>query len=317
MARFTALILSLWITGLLGLFGDSGAAEEALQHAQTIAVGLWPEGVVTDGTTAWVAESGQRRLARVDLRSGKVTARVPVGRLPVHVVRGPDGMLYSLVHTEKKIMAIHPRTDKVTVVANLPDCPQQMVYADGALWVLLWQDCSSINATVLRLDLASRRQWRSGPVGRDAWSLAVGYGRVWVAHGQGTVSVLEAQSLVSQPRLQAGSWHRHIVAGSAALFTDDAGGGVLRLDPHTGQVAQSTVLGEVLTGLTWAADTVIALGQQGTIWLLDPATLTVRAQRQAAPELQTLRFAVLHGTTLLVTAHAGRGTHGSLVVLRW
>lgn len=73
-----------------------------------IAVGKWPEGVTVVDGAAWVAESGDRKVARVDLATGKVDMRVAMGRLPTSMVTGPDGAIYALVVTDSSIKVIRP-----------------------------------------------------------------------------------------------------------------------------------------------------------------------------------------------------------------
>lgn len=65
----------------------------ALGVAQTLPVGNQPRGVAlsSDGGQAFVALSGEDAVAIVDLKAGKVTARVAVGVEPWHVALTPDG----------------------------------------------------------------------------------------------------------------------------------------------------------------------------------------------------------------------------------
>ena len=48
---------------------------------RVIPVGKWAEGIVFDGSSLWVAESGQRTIAQLDLDRGNVTRRITVGRV--------------------------------------------------------------------------------------------------------------------------------------------------------------------------------------------------------------------------------------------
>jgi YVTN family beta-propeller protein len=68
-------------------------ASHTLKPMRTISVGNQPRGIAlsADGTTAYVALSGEDSLAQVDLQSLRVVRRVPVGREPWHVGLAPNG----------------------------------------------------------------------------------------------------------------------------------------------------------------------------------------------------------------------------------
>ncbi|MEZ5853191.1 MAG: hypothetical protein R3D67_00040 [Hyphomicrobiaceae bacterium] len=66
-------------------------------------VGKWPEGIVYDGDAFWIAESGQRRIARLDERNGAVTKRIAVGRLPVDMLGASRGRIFALVYTDRLV----------------------------------------------------------------------------------------------------------------------------------------------------------------------------------------------------------------------
>jgi DNA-binding beta-propeller fold protein YncE len=108
----------------------------------------------------------------VDLAGGKVKKRIAVGRLPVQMAASPEGQVYALTHTDQSIWVIDPVTDRARVLARLPESPQDMVYADGALWVLLWSEGSSKDSSIARVDPANGKVTRSARMrGRSRWDL--------------------------------------------------------------------------------------------------------------------------------------------------
>ncbi|WP_437976900.1 hypothetical protein WMF11_07085 [Sorangium sp. So ce295] len=286
---------------------------------KAIPIGKWPEGVAVVGDTAWVAESGNRRVARVDLKRGEVTAHVAVGRLPVQVVASPAGVVYTLSHTDQAVWAIDGQTARARALARLPDSPQDMVVADDALWVLLWSKGSSTDSSVVRIDPATGAQRRSPALGRDAFALAVGHGRIWVAHGHGDVSVVDQTSLQPRDDLHIGDSHRRIAAGPGAVFTD-VRSGVVRVDPASGRATHEVALGEPVAVLQQTGDEVIAVGQSGRTWLLDPENLTIRAILAAPEGVRSPHAAMRYGETLLLTEFDDAGgagkTDGRLLLLR-
>ena len=284
--------------------------------------GKWPEGVVVAGDDAWVAESGDRQIARVDLAGGKVKKRIAVGRLPVQMAASPEGHVYALTHTDQSIWVIDPATDGARELARLPESPQDMAYADGALWVLLWSGGSSKDSSIARVDPANGTVTRSAPLGPDAWSIAVGSGRVWVAHGRGKVSLVDQQTLDLQPPLQGGTCTnpgcrgtRHIAAVAGAVFTDVATG-VVRIDPSSGGVTHRRELPELVFALEQSTDEVIVVGQSGRVWLLAPADLAVRAELRAPPGMREPHAVARRGESLLITAAKADELQGKLWVVR-
>ncbi|WP_438035251.1 YncE family protein [Sorangium sp. So ce204] len=286
---------------------------------KAIVLGKWPEGIAVVGDTAWVAESGNRRVARVDLKRGEVTAHVAVGRLPVQVVASPAGVVYTLSHTDQTIWAIDGQTARARALARLPDSPEDMVFADDALWVLLWSKGSSTDSSVVRIDPATGAQRRSPALGRDAFALAVGHGRIWVAHGNGDVSVVDKTSLEPRDDLHIGDLHRRIAAGPGAVFTD-VRSGVVRLDPVSGRATHEVALGEPVAVLQQAGDELIAVGQSGRTWLLDPDNLALRAILAAPEGVRSPHAAMRYGEALLLTEFDDAGgagkADGRLLILR-
>jgi hypothetical protein len=188
--------------------------------------------------------------------------------------------------------------------------------------VLLWSEGSSKDSSIARVDAANGKVMRSAPLGPDAWSIAVGSGRVWVAHGRGKVSLVDQQTLEPQPPLQGGTCTspgcrgtRHIVAVTGAVVTD-IGTGVVRIDPSSGGVTHRRELPELVFALEQSSDEVIVVGQSGRVWLLAPADLAVRAERQAPPGMREPHAVTRRGESLLITAAKADELQGKLWVVR-
>jgi outer membrane protein assembly factor BamB len=287
----------------------------ALAIVKALPVGLWPEGVALHDGDAFVAESGDRKIARVELATGKIKARIAAGRLPVELDAGPDGTVYALAHTDQNVLAIDPATNRARAVAHLPDYPQDLKLADGALWVLLWDKQSSADSTVVRVDPKNGKQTRSAKLGKSAWSLAVGGGRVWVAHDD-RISVLDEITLEKKADLAIPSGHHALVAGAGAVFTD-LGTRVAQIDLATQKIMLGPDLGEPTAALAIAGSEVLAAGRKGHVWRLDAATLTVKAT--LSPEAPfTPQAIAARGDTIVVTTHDSRDAkaeHGTLLVI--
>src|ERR1700761_8002443 len=87
------------MTTLVCLAAAPALADSITMTPRVIQVGKWAEGIAFDGTSVWVAESGQQSIAQVDPGRGTITRHVTVGRLPVGMTAYKDGAIYALVQT--------------------------------------------------------------------------------------------------------------------------------------------------------------------------------------------------------------------------
>jgi streptogramin lyase len=254
-----------------------------LKLERKIPIGKWPQGVVVSQGDAFVAESGQRRVARIDLATGEVKTHISVGRLPVELATGPDGTVYVLVHTDRKLIAIDPKTNRVRTVATLPDHPEDLVFADGALWVLLYDEGSSANSTVLRVNPTTGKAKRSLLLGKNANGLVVTQGRVWVCHGgppgeTGRISILDSTTLETLPDaiLSAPPWKLAATpkAVYAGLFTNE----IIRLDAKTMEQTHRAKAGAFVSAMLVSGDELFMATKDGIIRQLDGETMKVKAQ---------------------------------------
>jgi len=108
-------------------------AERALTP-RIIPVGKWAEGIAFDGTSLWVAESGQRTIAQVNVESGKVVRHVNVGRFPVGMTSAADGSIYTLLKTDKLIWLQSPgKPSGRALASDLEGCPNGIARADDGV----------------------------------------------------------------------------------------------------------------------------------------------------------------------------------------
>ena len=312
-SRWRAVLMSsLLLVCALGGVAVAAPAPAPTDAPSAIDVGKWPEGVVVSGDVAWVAESGQRQVAKLDLVKGKVISRVKVGRLPVQLGLADDGTLYVMVVTDQRLYAIDAKGKK-RLVKVLPDYPEDMVVADGVAWVLLWSHNSSAGSSVARIDLETRKLTRSAELGAGAWALAVGGGKVWVARDASGLVALDPTTLAASPPVAGGPRRMHVAAGDAAVYTDD-GDGVVAVDPATGAVTGRAALTEPVSVLAFLAGEVVVAGNGGTVWRLDPATLAVRGTQKIAGSGAPHGLA-RGGDRLVVTSFDDSAAAGTLNVL--
>lgn len=302
-----------------------GIPKRDLQIVQSINVGKWPEGVTLAGETAWVAESGQRQLAKIDLQTAKVVSHLDVGRLPVNLVTGPGDVVYALEVTDQKVRQIDTQ-GKTSEFAKLPDAPQFLAIDDDALWVLLWEKASSAAATVMRIDLKKKTKKRSAKLGPNAWQLGVGHDFVWVGH-DGRISILDKVKLAKKTEIALDDGSHadapgkrkafgRIAVGPRAVYSD-YNLGVVRVDPKQFGITHRKELGQLPLYMVATDKDLWVAGREGSIWQLDPDTLDVRAEHKLSFVLQFHDLKV-RNELLFVTdfPRPGSSDDGRLLILR-
>lgn len=277
----------------------SSSTATPLRLVRTVTTGKWPEGVFAAGGAAVVADSGNRRLLRVDVATGNTTA-VPVGRLPTVVVQRADGALLALVETDKKIARVDPGAKKARTLASLPDCPDDLAVDGDALFALLWEACSSAGSRVSRVDARTGKRLDGGPLGANAFAIAAAGGRVFVPHRGGVVSVLDGQTLAVEARWNVPDVGMHVAASGAAVFVP-SGPDLVRIDDLSGTTTARAPLPAALRVLRAEGDHVYAALADGRIVVLTAASLMpVEVLVPEGPSFEPRGLAV-DGTRLLVT----------------
>ncbi|HEY0302746.1 MAG TPA: hypothetical protein VGC36_15475, partial [Rhizomicrobium sp.] len=220
------------------LVAGHAAAGEAVLKPTVIDVGKWAEGIAYDGHDLWVAESGQRRIARIDLDAGRVVQRVTAGRLPVDMAATADGTVFAMVNTDK---LIYRPSGRPHVLARLGECPSAMI-ADGfALWALTEPDCSSVSSRLIKVDSRSGAQARSAVLGEWATVLAASGNDIWVAHARGpALTIVDKASLRARRMEVAGASLWAVTAASGNLYA----GGRLGEDNNAGVVVMIDAKGQ-------------------------------------------------------------------------
>lgn len=294
-----------------------------------IPVGKWPEGIGYDGSNLWVAESGQRRIAQIDASNGQILRRVKVGRLPVGIHSDRSGNVFVLVATDRKIWQ-QRRGRKGRVFGHVGEYPIAIAGNDQAVYVLGWVDNSNAQFLVYRFRFSDGSRTQSahlGPGGEDVAATADSVFTVQTPPGRNTSQLtrLDSSNLQVRGREMINVVVRHLAATDLALFaagyTYQGNGTIVKFDANTGQEVTRIALdsGPVFDLVT-SGDLVLAIGQYGTISILDTDSLRLKRQirldfdfGQSYPHSLTV-----FNQSLAVSTHTGRGENGSvLLVENW
>ncbi len=296
-------------------------ADHVTLTPRVIELGKWVEGIADDGHLLWVAESGQRTIAKVDLGSGRVLGRVKVGRLPVDMVAMPNGTIYTMVVTDRAIWR-QDGNGRGSIFTKLPDCPDDLIFGAGFLWALTEPDCSSSTSRLIRIDPRTAQQTASRDLGE--WALAItSYDTdIWVGHARGpTVTVVDQRSLRVTPvevpgtEFWALSSNSRNVFGGGRVSGTDGDGLIVMFDPRRRTEIGRASVSERVTKIVSDEDHVIAAGDKGTLWVFSASDLSLQRTITLAIGTYEPHALLFVGDQLVISAINYQGDNGALFVL--
>ncbi len=286
-------------------------------------VGKTPEGIVFDGRFFWVAEAGQRTIARVDAASGNIIERTKVGRLPVDMSMASNGRVYTTVQTDQTIWAQNS-AEKGRKFATLKDYPSAMVGNDETLWVLVEPGGNSSTAKVVRLNKRNADAIGSPILPYNASGLVKHKGNIWVGHAHGpqggVLSKLDPETLGKRGSFNTVESLSKIGSNSHSLYAIggdwDKNGMVAKYDTQTGKVAEFKGLPDEFSyALAATEEYVIVAGYHGRIWVVSAKDLTIlRDIKLDLGKFQPSTILPIDDT-LYITTHKGQGENGSVLVI--
>lgn len=166
------------------------------------------------------------------------------------------------------VAVIDPETDRVVDAVTVGTRPGPVAFGVGSVWVGNLDD-----RTVTRIDSRRRRVLRHIPLDRRTpTGLAVGFGAVWVAHGRrGELSRIDPQFNEVSPPIPVGgtafgSPNGSVAVGPGSVWVVFGDSTLARIEPSTGQVAESTRAGALPAG--------VVVGS-GSIWVANSGDATV------------------------------------------
>jgi streptogramin lyase len=239
-----------------------------------------PVSVAVTPEAAWVLNSGDSTVSRVDPRTGRVQASFTVSK-----VEGMGGLVYAMVAegrlwvvhaggpNESAISTVDPSTNKTLTtikfggyalldVANTGD----VAVGSGAVWVALQGEDQ-----VKRFEAATGKLLDQFPL-KEPTAVAVDDQTAWVATGDGRLHRIDtATGAVTVPATTDLVYRIRIGQGGMWLMTFD--GKVLRADRRTGRIVARVSGSFQAADLAVGAEGVWVYDQhQGAVLRIDPAT---------------------------------------------
>ncbi|MDP9224460.1 MAG: hypothetical protein M3P18_11530 [Actinomycetota bacterium] len=188
-----------------------------------------PNFAITALGSVWVTHDGGV-VTRIDPKSDRVQARIPVGLTP-----GPLSAAFGGVWVvdAEGVTRIDPKNNKVTGTIKVPGPLTGVASGYGHIWAT-----SSVKNALYEIGAGTQRVLKTLTV-FDASSVATGFGKVWVAGGSGSnvVQVQPGKVRVTNNIHVPGGVH-NIAAIGDSVWVSSGGNGhaVSRIDPRTRRV---------------------------------------------------------------------------------
>lgn len=236
----------------------------------TIAVGKDPcSGLAVGFGSLWVPNCGDPSLSRIDLKSGKVTATMPltIGNDEGGLATG-TGSVWLMIDGKGTLARLDPDTNKVVAEIRTAAGSYAVAHADNTVWVT-----SSEKNLLTRINGYTNIVEQTIPVGPKPRFLAVGEGSVWtINQGDGTISRVDVKTNKVVATIEAGipGGGGEIAVGEGSVWVTSFEYPITRIDPSTNKVAQQFygAGGDAIRvghGSVWLSNL-----RQSNVWRLDP-----------------------------------------------
>jgi streptogramin lyase len=224
--------------GLAGLGASPlSSTERRLPGAHAIracagAGAYWPTMTLAiRGAAAWVACKEQRRVIRVNTRSGKRTAAVRLRAPAIAVVSG-YGSIWAL-DSASTLYRIKPSTARVTRTSSVgASAPYNVWIGGGSVWVI-----DDGSGSMVRVSPATGRVVRRLFLGDGPSDIAFGERYAWVInHRDRHLSRIElATNAVTQLAVVPGDAPERLTTLAGKLWITGRGTDLLKVDPDSGR----------------------------------------------------------------------------------
>lgn len=218
-----------------------------------------PDWLAVAGDSVWVANKPKNTIHRLDVKSGKVTATVEVGKLPCSGLTTGFGSVWAPLCGDKALARVDLATNKLvaTVPAGPADTEGGLVASPDSIWML-----SEPSGSLLRIDPATNRVVAEIAVPKGSFACTYGEGAVWVSGTESNVLTrVDPKTNLVTHSIEVGPQPRFLTYGDGAVWTLNQGDGtVSRVDAKTNKLVATIDLGAPGKGGE------IAFGE-GSVWV--------------------------------------------------
>jgi YVTN family beta-propeller protein len=276
-AAVAAVIAGAGIWVVLGT-GGTGASTDLATSSKLVVLGSGashdveldsaPAAMAAGDGSLWLAEPNEGRVTRVDLESGAISDRVPIGASASAIAIG-GGSVWAASVPGETLIRIDPASGTVTQRIDLGGARAgALAWGDRALWIA---DVTS--DALIALDPAHPRSRRTLPLPLRPSALAAGTRVMWVADYDGA-SVAQVELRRGRPltTTRVGNGPAAVAVGFGSAWVANAlDSTVSRIDPTSGNVTATIPVGSGPGALVVAGGSVwVANLYAGTVSRIDP-----------------------------------------------
>jgi YVTN family beta-propeller protein len=216
---------------------------------QTIRVGSGPAGVAVGAGAVWVANALDGTVSRVDSKTNQVVQTIRVGNNPRGIAAARSFVLVANAN-DGSLSRIDASSGRVVGTNRVGGGANAVALGFGSAWVT-----QGATARVSRFDERTGQQTATVNVGSDPTAVAVGGGAVWVANtGDGTVSRIDPETNAVAATFAVGRGPTGLAVADGAVWASDELRGVLvKVDASTNRVVETTPLGNRPEGVAVAS----------------------------------------------------------------
>lgn len=252
--------------------GAPAPSPSAQVRLVTIPVGVNPAGIAVSGRHAWVANSGEGTVTKIDVGTNRQVGKVVVGD-PANLEGCASHNIHQTPHGDFRIRNC--------------DLPKAVAVSTGAVWA-----GKGDTRSLVRIDPASDRIVATIPIGIEAWYIAASDTAVWVSDWRANTVVRVdpasgrvAATIAGLPNGPTGV----AISPGAAWVASSRAATVTKIDSATNRVVDT--IGTDMTPLpvTYAYGSIWVRNEfqegNGTVQRIDPATDRVVATIPVGPEI--------------------------------
>jgi len=226
-------------------------------------------GMASGFGSLWAPICGTSSIARIDAKSFKVTATMPVGVSTVAgVIAASADSIWMLTDDKTTLARIDPDQNAVVAEVRVPAGCRNLTFGETALWLA----CPSANK-ILRINPATNLVEKSIEVSAMPEALAIGEGSVWaLCSKDGKIDRIDPKTNKVSKTIDLGVPNARgtIAFGEGYLWVSESGFPLARIDVASEAVAQQ-FRGDaegaiaISPGAVWLSNT-----KSNVIWRIDP-----------------------------------------------
>jgi YVTN family beta-propeller protein len=203
--------------------------------ADRVPIGASASAIAIGGGSVWAASVPGDTLTRIDPASGTVTQRIDLGGARAGALAWGGSALWIADVTSNTLIGLDPARPGSRRTLALPLRPSALAAGDRVMWVADYD-----GASVAQVELRRGRPLTTTRVGNGPAALAVGFGSTWVANAlDSTVSRVDPTSGKVTATIPVGSGPGAlVVAGGSVWVANLYAGTVSRIDPDRNLVTQ-------------------------------------------------------------------------------